>query len=369
MRIISGKLSIVLFIFVALSSCKQGTEERVKEIVEPEVQNIIFLIGDGMGVSQIYAGLTANHGQLALEKCKHIGFIKTYSSNRYITDSAAGATAFSCGEKTNNGMVGVRPDSTEMKTIVEIAEERGLSTGLISTSAITHATPASFIAHEVSRSSYENIAADFLDTDIDLFIGGGEEHFANREDGQDLIKRLEDNGYTIVRSLEELDQFDGDKLAGFTATGHNSKSMEGRGDMLLKSLQTATRILSKNEKGFFLMAEGSMIDWGAHANETEYVTSEMIDFDQAIAAAIDFANEDGHTLVVVTADHETGGMAIHGGDFQTGQVEAAYTTKGHSAVMVPVFAYGPGAEKFIGIYENTDIFDRFVDILGFNLEE
>ena len=369
MKVITKKLSVVLFILIALLSCKQGTEEIAKEITEPEVRNIIFLIGDGMGVSQIYAGLTVNHGHLALEKCKHIGFIKTYSSNSYITDSAAGGTAFSCGEKTKNGMIGMSPDSTELKTIVEIAEEKGLSTGLISTSAITHATPASFIAHAVSRSNYEEIAADFLNTDIDLFIGGGEEHFASREDGKDLVKILEDNGYTIARSLEELEQFNGDKLAGFTAMGHNITSMEGRGDMLLKSLQTATRILSKNEKGFFLMAEGSMIDWGAHANNTEYITSEMIDFDQAVAAAIDFAEEDGNTLVVVTADHETGGMAIHGGDFQTGQVEAAYTTKGHSAVMVPVFAYGPGAEKFIGIYENTDIFDRFMDLFGFSLQE
>lgn len=356
-----------LFISIAAVSCKNGSDEQVMEIEEPIVKNIIFLIGDGMGVSQVYSGLTANKGHLALEKCNHIGFIKTYSSNSYITDSAAGGTAIACGKKTNNGMIGMGPDSTSMKTILEIAEEYGLSTGLISTSAITHATPASFIAHDISRGNYEAIAADFLETDIDLFIGGGRDHFSNREDSLDLISELEANGYTVLHSMDEIMEFSGQKLAGFTAELHNPTFSEGRENMLPASVQTGIRVLSGNEKGFFLMAEGSMIDWGGHANETDYTTSEMLDFDRAIAVALDFAEKDGQTLVVVTADHETGGMALHGGDFQTGHVEAAFTTKGHTGVMVPVFAYGPGAEQFQGIYENTEIFTKFVDLFGFTL--
>jgi alkaline phosphatase len=362
-------IPVAILLFSFLYSCKQATDETEAELLDTNVKNVILLIGDGMGVSQIYAGLTVNKGHLALEKCKHIGFIKTNSFNSYITDSGAGGTAFACGKKTRNGMIGMGPDSTSLKTILEMAEENGYSTGLVSTSSITHATPASFIAHEVSRSSYEEIAADFLDTEIDLFIGGGEEHFNNREDGMDLVKKLEEKGYSVIRSLDEAENFTGDKLAGFTAPGHNPQSLEGRGNMLDRSVAIATEILSRNESGFFLMAEGSMIDWGAHANNTDYIVAEMLDFDRAVAQAIDFADKNENTLVVVTADHETGGMTINGGDFETGQVEALYTTKGHTGVMVPVFAYGKGAENFIGIYDNTDIFYKLTQLFGFSLED
>lgn len=367
MKTIINKLGILTILFLVVASCKTGADVSAAG-KKPKVNNIIFLIGDGMGVSQIYAGMTANKGHLALEKCIHIGFVKTYSASNYKTDSAAGGTAFSCGKKTRNGMIAMGPDSTSMKTILEIAEENGLSTGLISTSAITHATPASFIAHEVSRNNYEEIAADFLDTDIDLFIGGGRNHFADREDGRDLLKELETKGYTVLNSMEEIERFTGEKLAGFTAAGHNPRYSEGRGNMLPGAVETATRILSQNKKGFFLMTEGSMIDWGGHDNDTEYIVEEMLDFDRAVAAALDFAEKDGKTLVVITADHETGGMALLGGNFQTGQVNAGYTTEGHTGVMVPVFAYGPGAENFMGIQENTDIFTRFAELFGFDMQ-
>jgi len=366
MKIMIKKLRLIVILVIAVASCKPGADVAVTE-KKPEVKNIIFLIGDGMGVSQIYAGMTANKGHLALEKCKHIGFIKTYSSNRYLTDSAAGGTAFSCGKKTKNGMIGMGPDSTSLKTILEIAEENGLSTGLIATSSITHATPASFIAHEVSRNNYEEIAADFLDTDIDLFIGGGRDHFADREDGRDLLKELENNGYTVLNSMEEIEDFAGGKLAGFTANMHNPRYSEGRDNMLPLAVEKAVRLLCTNEQGFFLMVEGSMIDWGGHDNDTDYIVEEMLDFDRAIASALNFAEKDGETLVVITADHETGGMAIHGGNFQSGMVECSFTSQGHTGVMVPVFAYGPGAETFMGIYENTDIFTRFVELFGFDL--
>ncbi len=368
MKIILKKFQLVVILFIAVVSCKPVAYEAATETKEPKIKNLIFLIGDGMGVSQIYAGMTANKGHLALERCKHIGFIKTYSSDNYTTDSAAGGTAFSCGKKTRKHMVGMGPDSTVLKNILEIAEEHGLSTGLVSTSGITHATPATFIAHDVDRYNYEEIAADFLDTDIDLFIGGGKDHFSNREDGRDLIKELETNGYTVLNSMQEIMDFKGGKLAGFTANKHNPKYLEGRGNMLPLAVETAVRLLDENDRGFFLMAEGSMIDWGGHDNDTEYIVEEMLDFDRAVAAALDFAEKDGETLVVITADHETGGMALMDGDFQTGMVKAAYTTGDHTGVMVPVFVYGPGAEAFMGIYENTGIFTRFVELFGFNIQ-
>ena len=325
-------------------------------------KNIILLIGDGMGVSQVFAGLTANRGHLFLENCKYIGFSKTQSADNYITDSAAGGTALSTGVKTYNGAIGVGVDGNPVKTILEEASENGLATGLVSTSSITHATPASFIAHQAKRSSYEDIAADFLKTDIDVFIGGGLEHFAKRKDGRDLTDELKNKGYKVETDLKKIKKIKKGKLAAFTAEVHNGRVSE-RGDMLAVATETALTILDNNKKGFFLMVEGSQIDWGGHAGSTIYVVEDMLDFDQVIGKALEFAAKDKETLIIVTADHETGGMAITGGDIQKGVVKAAFPTGDHTAVMVPVFSYGPGADEFMGIMENTDIHAKMKKLL------
>lgn len=325
-------------------------------------KNVIFLIGDGMGVSQVFAGLTANHGNLFLENFKHIGFSETQSADDYITDSAAGGTALSTGIRTNNGAIGMDTDKKPVKTILEKAEEKGLATGLVSTSAITHATPASFIAHQESRNMYEEIAADFLKTDIDVFIGGGLDHFTKRKDGRNLVSELKEKGYAFEQEVDKIAQVKSGKLAALTAEVHNGRMAE-RGDMLPVSTQTAINILSNNKKGFFLMVEGSQIDWGGHAGSTIYIVEDMLDFDKTIGKALEFAAKDGETLVVVTADHETGGMALTGGDMTTGMVKAGYPLGGHTAVMVPVFAYGPGAEEFTGIMKNTDVNKKMTELL------
>ncbi|WP_320111701.1 alkaline phosphatase [Draconibacterium orientale] len=325
-------------------------------------KNVIFLIGDGMGVSQVFAGITANQGHLFLENFRHIGFSKTQSADNYITDSAAGGTALACGVKTYNGAIGVDADTVKVKSILEEAADKGLATGLVATAAITHATPASFIAHQPSRNMYENIATDFLKTDIDVFIGGGNDHFTKREDGRNLAKELEEKGYTVETDIEKIAKVKSGKLAGLTAGVHNGR-MNERGDMLTVATSTALNILDNNDKGFFLMVEGSQIDWGGHASSTVYIVEDMLDFDRTIGKALEFASKDGETLVVVTADHETGGMALTGGDMSTGMVKADYPTTSHSAVMVPVFAYGPGAEEFIGIMENTDVHDKMKKLL------
>ena len=325
-------------------------------------KNVILMIGDGMGVTQVFAGLTANHGKLFLDNFKHIGFSKTQSASDYITDSAAGGTALSAGVKTYNGAIGVNKDTMAVKTILEEAEEKGLATGLVSTSAITHATPASFIAHEKFRDMYEEIAADFLKTDIDVFIGGGIAHFTQRQDGRNLLKELQAKDYQVEFEMDKIAKVKNGKLAGLTAGMHNGRIAE-RGDMLPVATNTALNILDNNKKGFFLMVEGSQIDWGGHANSTNYIVEDMLDFDRAIGNALDFAAKDGETLIIVTADHETGGLSILGGDMNTGMVQGEYTTKDHSAVMVPVFAYGPGAEEFMGIMENTDIYAKMKKLL------
>ena len=325
-------------------------------------KNVILMIGDGMGVAEVFAGLTANGGHLFLDNFKHIGFSKTQSADKYITDSAAGGTALSTGQKTYNGAIGVNTDTIAIKTILEMAEDKNLATGLISTSAITHATPASFIAHQGSRGSYEDIAADFLKTDIDVFIGGGYKHFTQRADKRDLTKDLEKKGYQVVRNMDEIAKVKSGKLAALTADEHNDVYPKRKMDLPV-STATAINILNQNKEGFFMMVEGSQIDWGGHANNTIYVVNEMLDFDRAIGKAIEFASQNGETLIIVTADHETGGMGITDGNMKTGKVKAAYTSGDHTAIMVPVFSYGPGAENFTGIMENTDIAKMIMKLL------
>lgn len=334
-----------------------------KKVKQPK--NIILMIGDGMGVAQIYAGLTANHGHLNLEQFPVVGFHKNQASNSFVTDSAAGATALSCGVKTYNGAIGVGPDGEPLPTILEIAEEKGLATGMVATCSITHATPASFIAHQASRSQDEDIAMDFLATDIDVFIGGGRKFFANRADGVNLIDSLEVRNYQIANSIQEVQQIKSGKLAAFLADEQQSRFSEGRGDELVRSTEVALNLLKTNKKGMFLMIEGSQIDWGGHSNNTQYIVEEMMDFDNAIGKALEFAKADGNTLVIITADHETGGFTINKGSTETGMVEGKFTTGSHTGVMIPVFAYGPGSEAFAGIYENNEIFHKMLKAYNF----
>ncbi len=346
-----------------------GSFYEVQNYVQPTgkklPKNIILMIGDGMGLAHVYSAMTANGGHLFLENFKNIGFSKTYSSDNYITDSAAGGTALSAGIKTYNGAIGVGPDKKPVTNIREMAEKKGLKTGLVSTSAITHATPASFIAHASSRSSYEDIAADFLKTNIDVFIGGGIKNFEDRKDGKNLSKELKDKGYQVLYNIEDIQKIKSGKLAGFTAQEHDAPMPE-RGEILVPATQTAINLLSQGKKGFFLMVEGSEIDFLAHENKTPGVVLETLDFDRAIGAALKFAASNGETLIIVTADHETGGMTLNGGDYKTGKVTGKFTSGGHTGIAVPVYAFGPGAEQFTGFMENTDIAKKMMKLLNLN---
>lgn len=343
-----------------------GSFYEVQSYVQPthkkRPKNIILMIGDGMGLAHVYAAMTANGGHLFLENFKYIGFSKTYSSDNYITDSAAGATAFSSGIKTYNGAIGVDHEKKPAPNVRELAEKKGMKTGLVSTSAITHATPAAFIAHVDSRASYEDIAAYFLKTNVDVFIGGGINNFEKRKDGRNLTEELKAKGYQVLYNMEDIQKVKSGKLAGLTAPQHN-KAMPDRGDMLVPATQTAINLLSQGGKGFFLMVEGSEIDFLAHGNSTPGVILETLDFDKAIGAALRFAASNGETLIIVTADHETGGMTLNGGDYKTGKVVAKYTTGGHTGIAVPVYAFGPGAELFTGFMENTEIAEKMMKLL------
>jgi alkaline phosphatase len=327
------------------------------------------MIGDGMGLTQITAGLYSNGNKLNLERFPVIGLHKSYSSDNLVTDSAAGATAFSAGRKTYNGAIGVDNDSMALYTILEEAEANGLPTGMVSTSTIVHATPASFIAHQAQRSYYEAIAADFLKTDIDLFIGGGKKYFDRREDGRDLLAELKAKGYQVNHYFEKpLDKLNVNYQSNFAYLTSDSDPLtveQGRSYLKPASIM-ACDFLDKRAKdgGFFLMIEGSQIDWGGHANNSQYIITEMIDFDNAIGAVLDFAAKDGNTLVIVTADHETGGYAINPGSTHD-TIIGAFTSDYHTAALIPVFAFGPGSQLFNGIYENTEIYHKMRDAFGF----
>lgn len=332
------------------------------------VKNIILMIGDGMGTTEVYAGYTFNHGHLNLERMRNIGFSKTYSTS-YVTDSGAGGTALATGHKTYNGAIGVDADGKPVKSILELAEEQGKATGLAVTCAVTHATPASFISHQASRNDYELIADDFMKTDIDVFIGGGLNHFQKRKDGVDLTAKLREKGYAVATHIDQIRKLEKGPVAGLLDTVHEQKWLDGRGNLLVESVQEAIRLLNQDKDGFFLMVEGSQIDWGGHANDVNYIATEMVDFDKAVGAALDFAEKDGQTLVIVTADHETGGLGLVGGNIETGEIKAAFATKDHTGVMVPVFSFGPHAEAFTGIQENTDIFYKMLDAYGFKTKK
>lgn len=362
---ILGHLSIlVLSLFFLVSVSAVVAQENDQDKCN-KPKNIILMIGDGMGVSHIYAAMTANKGRLNLERCRHIGFIKTYSLDRYITDSGAAGTALATGHKTNNKHISVDSHGNKFATILEIAERNGLSSGLVATSYITHATPASFIAHNVNRNDYEALALNFLNTDIDVFIGGGKEHFINRKDGLNLIDSLKAHDYQVVYNIQDLHDIHKGKVAGLLYDGHPPKHSEGRNDMLERSSLKAIELLSQDQDGFFMMIEGSQIDWAGHDNDSEYLVDETLDFDKTVGAVLNFAEKDGETLVIITADHETGGYAIVDGDIEKGDVTGKFSTDRHTATMVPVFAFGPGAEEFMGIYDNTEIFDKCVKLFGF----
>ncbi|MGE5419381.1 MAG: alkaline phosphatase [Chloroflexota bacterium] len=353
-------LYILIISGVILTSCDKSENKPA----QPEINNVILMIGDGMGLPHVYAAMTASPKSLNLKRLTTTGLQTNFSADNYITDSGASGTALATGTKTLNGSIGVDAQGNKVKTILEIAEENGLSTGLVSTSSLTHATPASFIAHQSSRGSYEQIAADFLKTDVDVIIGGGYDHFGKRQDNLNYIDSLKNKGYAVTSTLEETMNSTAIKLAGFTAAVHNPYRLKGRGNMLPRSTSKAVEILSRNKKGFFLMVEGSQIDWAAHANAADTLIDEVLDFDEAVGVALDFAEKDGHTLVVVTADHETGGVTLVGGDIASNQVKLNFATKDHTALMPVVYSFGPGSTDFAGIYDNTDIPKKILKALG-----
>lgn len=327
-------------------------------------KNIILMIGDGMGLSHISTGMYANGNETSLERCKHIGLVKTHSKNDLITDSAASATAMSCGEKTHNGVIGLDAKGNTLPTILEYAHKEGMRTGIVATSMIQHATPAAFYAHNISRNEYEEISLDLLNSTIDVAIGGGRTLLEKRKDGRDLTIELQDKGYRVYKSLRKAMRDPHEKMMIIEEKGHLPAANKRTPFYLARASRFAIDQLNNDSDGFFLMIESSQIDWGGHSNDAKYIIKEMLDFNQAIGKVFDFAEEDGETLVIVTADHETGGFALEGGEkMDANYLETDFTTDFHTGTMVPVFAFGPGAEQFMGIMDNTQIFYKMMNSL------
>lgn len=360
-------------IIIVLFSCKTSDIQVTEKNKTPK--NVILLIGDGTGLSQISSAFYFKESTPNYARFKHIGLINTSSSREDITDSAAGATAFASGVKTYNGAIGVADDSTEVATIVEIVSPKNIKSGVISTSSIVHATPASFYAHALNRGFYEEIAADMTVSDIDFFAGGGTKFFNSRKDGRDLFKDLRAKQFHIdTTKLGDFNSIKSYSKAGYLfGANHMPPTAKGRGDYLPRATELGIQFLNKDNSNFFLMVEGSQIDWGGHANDSDYLVSELIDFDNVIGKALDFAKRDGNTLVIVTADHETGGFTLastkkknaEGKEYSDyAEITGTFSTGGHSATLIPVFAYGPGAEEFIGVYQNNDIFHKIRKVTG-----
>lgn len=361
-----------LILLILCSSCGSQAPilpEIIEDVIPPVEEtplNIILMIADGTGLSQISASQFYSVKPSNYERFKHIGLIKTSSSSDLITDSAAGATSFASGIKTYNGAIGVDKDTIAKPTILEELALKGYKTGLIATSSITHATPASFYAHTKSRKMQEEIAQALALSKVDFFAGGGLKYFNDRTDNKDLIKELHTKGFEVNTSILNTDAFlSPDKKHGFLlAEDALPKMNEGRGPFLKNATQLGLSYLSQNQKGFFMMIEGSQIDWGGHANDADYLIGEMLDFDDTLGTVLDFAQRDGNTLVIVTADHETGGFTLASNEGNYNVLNPSFSTGGHSATMVPVFAYGPGAENFSGIYDNTEIYFKINRVLS-----
>jgi len=324
-------------------------------------KNIIIYIGDGMGVAHITAGKIAR-GNINLERFSVSGLVTTHSANHLVTESAAAATALATGYKTNNRAVSVSPDNLPLKTILEYAKERGKSIGVVATSSVTDATPAAFLAHADDRRQQVDIAEQIANSGIDVLIGGGWAYFvpatnegSKRKDQKNLLAALETRMPLILTDDKLSAHTDTQKLAALLSPGNLLKAAD-RDYSLTRLTQTAIHILSKNRNGFVLMVEGSQIDRAAHDHDQQHLIAELIDFDDAVGAGLDFAQKNHRTLIVVTADHETGGLAVHDGSIKNRQVAStAFTTSGHTASMVPIFAYGPGSSNFSGIQDNASV--------------
>jgi alkaline phosphatase len=331
--------------------------------------NIVLMIGDGMGLTHLTAAKVAG-GSLNMERLSVGGFVTTNPERAFITDSAAGGTALATGAKTYNGVISLSSSGDTLMTVLEHAESRGMATGLVVTCSVTHATPAVFAAHVDSRTKDCQIAAQLARSGVDVLFGGGRSFFlprdrsGARDDGQDLLETLRKRMPVALSAGEFRKLGDVDAAAALLSEEH-PPPVGMRDPPLSELTEKALDILKRDPDGFFLMVEGSQIDWAGHENDSDWLVAETLDFDRAVGVIMDFAEKNGRTLVVVTADHETGGYAVLDGSWERHEVSrAGFGTDGHTSAMVPLLAYGPGSESFGGILDNTDVGRALIGLVG-----
>ena len=316
--------------------------QKVPPVTRDKARNVILMIGDGMGAEQVWCAWMCNHGRLNLEMLPVIGFSRTRSASSVITDSAAGGTAIACGSKTNNGWLGVTPDGKEHASVMRCLEKAGKQTGLVVTKAVTDATPASFYAHSTDRHKVADIAADLVDSGCRVVIGGGTALVSPKQ-----IAALRDKG-ALVRLEGEKDCLPASR----------------RGNFLERSVSDALAALETHPDGFFLLIEGSQIDVAAHARDLHEMVQETLDFDRAVGVVLRWMQSHPDTLLVITADHQTGGLSLLGGSVEKGEVSGSFATHHHSGVAVPIYATGAGAAAFGGIQENTELKEKILRACG-----
>ena len=374
-----------------LETLPEGQSLIQKELipVERKAKNIILLISDGMSLSQVSTYRLLKGGpneRISVDKFPISGIVLTHSEDAIVTDSASSATAFSTGKKTNNGALGLDKDKKVLENFTEIITKYGYVSSLISTSEITHATPAAYASHVDLRWKTDEISIQMMDSDVMTILGGGRHFFlpeemgGKRSDGLNLLEQVK-SSHTVLTTKAEMDSFDFSnkgRLVGLFAdealrdkeTPENHIYEPTSSEMLNFAINRSEQFTSDSCKGFFIMVEGSQVDWAGHANDLNYLKREMKDFDEAVNKALEFAINDQETLVIVTADHETGGLLIEPAtptNYTAPEVKFSFNTGlgygSHTGVPVPVYAYGPGSENFTGTLDNTDIFFAMIEAL------
>ena len=328
-----------------------------------KVKNIIFMIGDGMGLEQLSTAWIVNNRHMNItDNFPYVGLQWTYSASKLVTDSAAAGTALFTGSKTNNGMLAMSPDGQPLETLPEYARSKGWKTGMSVVCRICDATPAAYAAHHANRDSLYSITSQMVDCGLDFISGGGLKWWENRPDGRDLTAEVEAKGYTFVKDLESLKAVEEGPVIALTAYTELPPALD-RGTEHQEAVLKALELLDDNKKGFFLMVEGSCIDDWCHANKVGFAVEEILDFDRTVGVVLEWAAKDCETLVIVTADHSTGAMTLLAGNVEDQSVAVNYANTGHNGVALPVYAWGPGAEKFVGIYENAELSQMIKEII------
>ncbi|MDQ0340108.1 alkaline phosphatase [Caldalkalibacillus uzonensis] len=367
-KLFIGLLMLALIFTAAGTGLYTDTADARPQHAQGKAHNVILLIPDGFSAAyatnyRLYKGEPTLFDQML------VGMMQTSSADNAVTDSAAAGTAMATGVKTNNGMLGMTPDGKVLKTILEAAKEQGKSTGLVATSTITHATPAAFAAKVESRGQEADIAPQLLNK-VDVLLGGGKQFFLPESEGGkqkegNLLEEAQANGYQLIENRDELLAAQGKKLLGLFADGPMAAELdrdETREPSLAEMTRAAIEVLKQNKKGFFLMVEGSQIDWAGHAHDAAWAMKDTEAFELAVKEAVEFAQQDGRTLVIVASDHDTGGMSVGGYDEYNSNVEILHNvTATGQFLAAQIDEQGNNIRQVLGEYANLELTDEEVE--------